>query len=140
MVAHPTLLSTVRAAAARVPAIREVISTGADGPPEGVTSFQELLRQGREVTPTVDIDMKRDPVLLLFSSGTTGLPKGVIQTNYCLGSNLLQATSEDFDWELPGESRGGSGGGVGQGSMAIEERSDFHSQTLAKLRLTFVRC
>jgi len=104
VVAHPMLLPVVRAAAARVPAIRDVICTG-ESPPEDVVSFEDMLRRGREVTPTLDLDLKNDPVLLLFSSGTTGLPKGVIQTNYCLGSNLLQTISPDFLFERLGEER-----------------------------------
>ena len=52
VVAHPSLLETVRSAAARVPTVAEVACTGGDVPPEGVLSFEELLRTGREETPS----------------------------------------------------------------------------------------
>ena len=102
VVAHPSLLETVRAAAARVPAVAEVACTGGDALPEGVLSFDELLRTGREETPSVDVDLQKDPLMLLFSSGTTGLPKGVTLTNYTLGSVLLQTSNKDFGWERLG--------------------------------------
>ena len=102
VVAHPSLLETARAAAARVPSVREVVSTGDDSPPDGVLSFSELLRTGREQTPVVDVDLVRHPLMLLFSSGTTGPPKGVTLTNFSLGSNLLQTSAPDFSWERPG--------------------------------------
>ena len=102
VVAHPSLLETVRSAAARVPTVAEVVCTGGDVPPEGVLSFEELLRTGREETPSVDVDLRKDPLMLLFSSGTTGLPKGVTLTNYSLGANLLQMVNKDFDWDRLG--------------------------------------
>lgn len=37
-----------------------------------------------------------DTVLLPFSSGTTGLPKGVCLTHYNLLANLIQISSEEF--------------------------------------------
>ena len=102
VVTHPSLLETVRAAAARVPSVAEVACTGGDALPEGVLSFDELLRTGREETPSVDVDLQKDPLMLLFSSGTTGLPKGVTLTNYTLGSVLLQTSNKDFGWERLG--------------------------------------
>ena len=102
VVAHPSLLKTVRAAAARVPTVEEVVCTGGDAPPEGVLSFDELLRSGREETPSVDVDLKKHLLMLLFSSGTTGLPKGVALTNYSVGSNLHQTVNKDFSLDTPG--------------------------------------
>jgi acyl-CoA synthetase (AMP-forming)/AMP-acid ligase II len=54
----------------------------------GVSSFDDLLRE--EVTaPSVDIDPD-DVVALPYSSGTTGLPKGVMLTHRNLVANILQ--------------------------------------------------
>ena len=103
VVAHPSLLKTVQAAAARVPTVEEVVCTGGDTPPEGVLSFEELLRSGREETPSVEVDLKKHPLMLLFSSGTTGLPKGVALTNYSVGSNLYQTVNKDFSLDMPGK-------------------------------------
>ena len=40
--------------------------------------------------PAVEIDPKNDLVVLPYSSGTTGLPKGVMLTHHNLVANLCQ--------------------------------------------------
>lgn len=59
------------------------------GEAEGATSFATLLESSGE-PPQVKINPREDLVALPYSSGTTGLPKGVMLTHHNLVSNLCQ--------------------------------------------------
>lgn len=59
-----------------------------DDPP-GATPFSSLMESDGDF-PTVTINPREDLVALPYSSGTTGLPKGVMLTHYNLVANLCQ--------------------------------------------------
>lgn len=59
------------------------------GEGEGATPFASLLQSDGSL-PAVQIDPKEDLVVLPYSSGTTGLPKGVMLTHHNLVANLVQ--------------------------------------------------
>jgi acyl-CoA synthetase (AMP-forming)/AMP-acid ligase II len=65
------------------------------GEAEGATPFAELLESDGEV-PRVEIDPRNDLVVLPYSSGTTGLPKGVMLTHYNLVANMCQMDGLDY--------------------------------------------
>lgn len=67
------------------------------GEAEGATPFASLLQSDGQLPP-VAIDPAEDVVVLPYSSGTTGLPKGVMLTHRNIVANLLQMEGmTDYD-------------------------------------------
>ncbi len=60
------------------------------GEAEGATPLVGLL-QNTDPVPQVTIQPKEDLAVLPYSSGTTGLPKGVMLTHYNLVANIVQS-------------------------------------------------
>ena len=67
-----------------------------DDPPEGCISFWEISAADETSVPDIVINSD-DPVALPFSSGTTGLPKGVILTH----KSLISSVAQQVDGENP---------------------------------------
>lgn len=80
------------------------------GEAEGASPFAGLLAPGEE-PPHVQFSPKEDLVVLPYSSGTTGFPKGVMLTHHNLVSNVVQA-------EVPQE--------VGESDVVIGVLPFFH--------------
>ena len=59
------------------------------GEAEGAAPFSELIGDPADA-PEVEIDPAEDLAVLPYSSGTTGLPKGVMLTHRNLVANLAQ--------------------------------------------------
>ena len=74
--------------AATAAGIQEVFTL--DGAPAS-TPFTDLMKHGDQ-PPAVTLNPKEDLVALPYSSGTTGLPKGVMLTHHNLVANLCQVT------------------------------------------------
>jgi len=91
LVAGPTFLDKARAAADEA-GITEFFVFGEA---EGAIPFSSLLENDGEA-PYVRINPVEDLVALPYSSGTTGLPKGVMLTHHNLVSNLRQMEGLDY--------------------------------------------
>ncbi len=85
LVTAPPFLEKAQQAAGDL-ALREIFVFGEA---EGATAFSSLL-DSEPNPPHVEIDPRHDVVAMPYSSGTTGLPKGVMLTHYNLVANVLQ--------------------------------------------------
>ena len=93
MLTAPALFEKARAAA-EAAGVRELFVVGEA--PAGATPFAALLEH-EERAPAVEIDPHNDLAALPYSSGTTGLHKGVMLTHRNLVANLCQiAGTEQF--------------------------------------------
>src|SRR5882724_5283846 len=89
LITVPPFLDKAKEAAAAA-GIEEIFVFGTA---DGARPFAELL-EAPPTPPVVKINPREDVVVLPYSSGTTGLPKGVMLTHHNLVANLCQA--EDF--------------------------------------------
>lgn len=93
LITVPAFLDKAREAAAAA-GVEEIFVFGTA---DGARPFAELL-EAAPSPPRVTIDPRQDVVALPYSSGTTGLPKGVMLTHYNLVANLRQCEgAENFD-------------------------------------------
>jgi acyl-CoA synthetase (AMP-forming)/AMP-acid ligase II len=90
LVTHPVLLENARQAA-EWSHVREVFVFGTG---DGATAFDVLLADD-DAWPEVSIDPREDVAFLPYSSGTTGLPKGVMLTHRNLIADCVQVTGFD---------------------------------------------
>lgn len=94
LVTIPQLLGRAREAA-EGRGLRELFVFGEA---EGATPFAALLEGGADGLPEVEIDPAEDLVALPYSSGTTGVCKGVMLTHRNLVANLAQIRGTGHDW------------------------------------------
>src|SRR5688572_10543584 len=80
------------------------------GEASGATSFDALLSEDGD-PPSVTIDAANDVVAMPYSSGTTGLPKGVMLTHRNLVANIVQCNAVF---------------GVGEGDVVLGVLPFFH--------------
>jgi len=93
LVAHSAMEQVVGLARPSISGIRETISLG--GPLPGAKTFEDVIASARGDLPRVDIDADNDLAALPYSSGTTGLSKGVMLSHFNIGANVQQMNLRD---------------------------------------------
>jgi acyl-CoA synthetase (AMP-forming)/AMP-acid ligase II len=95
LVTIPALLAHARAAAEG----KGLTELFVFGEAEGATPFASLLEEEGDGVPAVEINPREDVVALPYSSGTTGICKGVMLTHRNLVANLAQIEGAGLKWE-----------------------------------------
>ncbi|HLZ80922.1 MAG TPA: long-chain fatty acid--CoA ligase [Ktedonobacteraceae bacterium] len=109
IITSPILLPLLRSALAGIPTMQHIICTGNAGVGDdeqetsmpSIHAYSDVAARGAEaagdfLTPTHDVS-PGDIAVILYTSGTTGKPKGVVLTHRNLISNALAGRGEELE-------------------------------------------
>ncbi|XP_038057598.1 4-coumarate--CoA ligase 1-like isoform X2 [Patiria miniata] len=99
LITVPAFADKVFKAQTKLPSLKEVFVFGEH---PGCTSYLSLINNNGQSLPRSKVDPD-EVVVLPYSSGTTGLPKGVMLTHRNMISNTYQRSSEHIIKIIPGE-------------------------------------
>uniref|UniRef100_T1J951 AMP-dependent synthetase/ligase domain-containing protein n=1 Tax=Strigamia maritima TaxID=126957 RepID=T1J951_STRMM len=89
------LADKVKEAISHCPLVKEAFVIGGDA--DGMTPISSLaVENDAALAGCPPIDVAEDLLVLPYSSGTTGLPKGVMLTHHNITTNILQATDPNI--------------------------------------------
>ncbi|KAB2896700.1 MAG: long-chain fatty acid--CoA ligase [Kofleriaceae bacterium] len=87
----PAIAATIERSGADLPRLRHVVTIDAE--PGAALTYAQLLENGREHPIASRRPSPEDTAGLVYTSGTTGKPKGVVLSHRNLASNVAAATS-----------------------------------------------
>lgn len=91
IVVRDKLSPIVRKVLPNIPSVKRAITIGRRMP--HTLSFSRFVKKYPLKPLSVDINPREDLCVLPYTSGTTGLPKGVMLTHYNMVSNILQSST-----------------------------------------------
>jgi len=81
----------------KVTPIEKIIVINRDKESEDTIDFNNLMNSAEPNPPKVDVNIKEDLAFIIYTGGTTGMPKGAMLTHFNMMATVVQTASRLFD-------------------------------------------